>query len=457
MSILKKFEVTTLNVPGAEIYNSPVYGDHRGSLFEAFHCLKFDTDCSVNSVKGIYPYMHQVYGPSTTNGDEVIYIIRGKVFCVLIDPKNTSVKDILELVPGKVLKIPSETIRVFLGMEEKTIYDIVRTSGDGSKKYFKLDDPILAGIEFPEPLDKLTQADLMGPTEDNLAPKVHPDFAIMGSNGLIGSSFVDGIEAAGMTWAPIKARLHQHEMIKNEILALKPNVSVIIAAGVGTRPNTKWCDTHHQETIDCNVTSQAAIVKICKEVGVHCTIIGTTGFYSYDAEHPIGGKGFVEEDKPNHCPNFYFKCRELLEDLLKKSGDDKYCLNLRAVFPIGKEITSATIIGKLLRFNTVFSIPSSITVLPTLVPLALKMMKDKEVGNINWVCDGVMSNGDILRLYKEIVDPKITINEKIVNAEDNWAMGASAQYAVPQRLINKFGSVPQAKDALSEVLKNLKQ
>lgn len=33
--------------------------------------------------------------------------------------------------------------------------------------------------------------------------------------------------------------------------------------------------------------------------GIHCTIYATGCIFEYDKEHPIGGPGFTEEDKPN--------------------------------------------------------------------------------------------------------------------------------------------------------------
>lgn len=456
MELLKNFDSQKYGSQGIEHYQAPGHHDGRGALFEAFHHLKTENDFSGSAVYPGYPYEHQVYGPYSVNGDQFLYVIKGKLFCAFFETENKKLSATFTASKDSIVKIPTGCIFAYVAAEEKTLFDIIRINGNGAKVVYKLEDFDCASVNWPEAFENLKQATLDGQNKDDFVSQ-SPDFAIMGANGLIGSSFARAIEIEGKTWLPIHARLNENETIKSQIAMMKPKVSVIIAAGVGTRPNTKWCDTHQQETIDCNVTAQIAIIKICKELGVHCTIIGTTGFYSYDAEHPIGGKGFVEDDPPNHNSNFYFECRIRLENMLKESGDDKHCLNLRAVFPVAHQITTASIIGKLLRFNTVFSIPSSITVLPALCPLALKMMEDKEVGSVNFVCDGVISNGDILRLYQKIVDPSITIREKVVTAEENWAMGASAQYAVPQRLINKFGKVISPQDAISDVLKNLEK
>ena len=298
----------------------------------------------------------------------------------------------------------------------------------------------------------------MAPTEENLKPKESPDFVIMGSTGLIGNTFVREIESQGMTWKPIRARLHQHEKIKKEILANKPKISVIIAAGVGTRPNANWCNQHHLETVDANVTSQCAIVKICKEIGVHCCIITSAGFYSYDKDHMIGGPGFTEADPANHAYNFYYKCRCLLEKTLHDSGDEKNVLILRANYPLDHLVRPASLIGKLLRYPVIKSIPASITCLNDLVPLAIDMLKDKDYGIVNWVCDGTITNGQILRTYASIIDSSITFKEEVLNEEQSWNAGNAAAYVIPKRLIDKFGDrVPKVNDAISKIINLIKE
>ena len=278
----------------------------------------------------------------------------------------------------------------------------------------------------------------------------------MGCNGLIGNSFVREIEKQGLTWLPIKSRLHEHESIMNEISTIKPTISVIIAAGVGTRPNTKWCDTHHDETIDFNVTSQLSIAKFCKTQNIHCTLIGTSAFYHYDEEHPINGKGFIEEDEPNNCYNFYYQMRILLEKLIKESDFYDNVLNLRAIFPLDHLIKPTSLIGKLLKFSKINSIPSSITVLNSLVPLAIEMMKLKTFGNINWVCKGTISNGDILRKYQKIVNNDFQFNENLIDIETSLKIGNAAANIIPQKLIDLFGDkVPFVDDAIESLMKEI--
>ena len=118
-----------------------------------------------------------------------------------------------------------------------------------------------------------------------------------------------------------------------------------MAAGLTGRPNVDWCEFNKEETLKVNVVSQvpreifsrAVVSQIsryssslgaahvsfswqagtlliadqCNKRGIHCTIFGTGCIYEYDADHTIGGKGFLENDPPNFDKSFYSKTKVL--------------------------------------------------------------------------------------------------------------------------------------------------
>lgn len=451
-NIVKQFEQQILNVPGALLIKSPVYPDSRGTLYEALHVLKIKTTISNCVLKTKYPNTKHAIGPISNSTDEMIFLVRGKVFVVIIDSNNYENRDYLELTPGLILRVPESSIHAYVSTEENTVFEVLRTGCNSYKKKYDWNDPKL-NIQWP-------QQDLVhGSISLCNNNKERPMFAIMGANGLIGSSFVQEIEKKGYTWYKLRSRLHQQEAIKNELMMIKPTVSVIISAGVGTRPNTRWCEDHKAETIDCNVTAQLGIANICQQLGLHLTIIGTCGFYHYDENHTLeNGSGFSEDDEPNNLSNFYYKMRKFLEDTLNESGAIKNVLNLRAIFPFNDKITSASLIGKLLRFSRINCIKSSMTVLNDLVPLALDMIIDHEVGHVNWVCEGTASNGDVLQAYKKIVDPSIEINAVELTQEESKKISNSAAYILPNRLIKKFGinNVPKLDESINRIMFQIK-
>lgn len=444
--VVKSFSSQSLNVKNSFLIKSPVYSDHRGSLYEAFHCLKAESDCVVSSLHGLYPKVNHVYGPYSTRGDETIYVIRGKLFLVLIDGSDHKVVDYLSLVPGDIVRVPSLSIKTFIGLEEGTCMDIIRTSGDGEHKCYEMNDKKL-NIKWPK--GELIHTDIFS-SNCSVESNDSPDFVIFGL-GLIGKAFADAIEKQGYTWKQLKARLHQHDAIKNQLQILKPKISVIVSCGAGTRPNTGWCETNRKETVDLNVTSQLAVARICKELGIHCTLVTTAAFYNYDTNHKINGQGFTEQDPANVDNSLYYKMR-IIEEKLLYTNNYKI-LNLRIVYPITDSNVPPSLIGKLLSFSKVNSTPTSISVLPSLCPLAIKLMIKKDTGIYNFVNKGTITNGDILRYYKEIVDQSITINEEIID-ETKCRCNANI---IPQNLINIFGDeVEDVHKAVKDIMISLK-
>ena len=77
---------------------------------------------------------------------------------------------------------------------------------------------------------------------------------------------------------------------------------------------------------------------------------------------------------------------------------------------------------------------------------------------INWVCNGTITNGDILRTYQKIVDPNFTFNEKVLNEQESWDAGNAAGLVIPERMIEIFGEdkVPKINDAVDHLIHLIK-
>ncbi len=66
-----------------------------------------------------------------------------------------------------------------------------------------------------------------------------------------------------------------------------------------------WCETHKVETIRANVIGCLNLADVCLQRDIHMLYYGTGCIFHYDDEHPIGGKGFTEDDKPNFTGSYY--------------------------------------------------------------------------------------------------------------------------------------------------------
>ncbi len=157
------------------------------------------------------------------------------------------------------------------------------------------------------------------------------------------------------------------------------------------------------------------------------TYIGTGCIYEYDAEHPIGGKGFTEEDPPNFSGSFYSLakgmtervCTQEFESLTKLMLHYSNTLILRIRMPINHDLTSPrnfiTKITKYERVSTtmladfkVVNVPNSVSVLEDLLPVTIDMTVKELKGVYNMVNPGAISHNEVLSLYKQYIDPAFT-------------------------------------------------
>ena len=71
-----------------------------------------------------------------------------------------------------------------------------------------------------------------------------------------------------------------------------------------------------------------SLLDLCNQRKIHVTNYATGCIYSYDEEHPMGGKTFTEEDEPNFTGSFYSYTKGLVEKL-QKTYDNVLVLRVR--------------------------------------------------------------------------------------------------------------------------------
>ena len=84
---------------------------------------------------------------------------------------------------------------------------------------------------------------------------------------------------------------------------------------------------------------------------------------------------------------------------------DNVC-TLRVRMPISSELNNPrNFITKISRYNKVVNIPNSMTVLDELLPISIEMAKRNLRGIWNFTHPGVVSHNEILKMYKNYMDP----------------------------------------------------
>eukprot|EP00250_Pteridium_aquilinum_P009000 c18371_g1_i2 orf=537-1427(+) len=231
-------------------------------------------------------------------------------------------------------------------------------------------------------------------------------FLIYGKTGWIGGLLGGLCTKGGIAYEYGQGRLENREQLEADIARVKPT-HVFNAAGVTGRPNVDWCESHKVETIRANVVGTLTLADVCREHNLLLINYATGCIFEYDEKHVLGsGIGFVEEDTPNFIGSFYSKTKAMVEDLLKNY--ENVC-TLRVRMPISSDLQNPrNFITKISRYEKVVDIPNSMTILDELLPISIEMAKRNLRGIWNFTNPGVVSHNEILKMYKDYIDPSFT-------------------------------------------------
>ena len=230
-------------------------------------------------------------------------------------------------------------------------------------------------------------------------------FLIYGRTGWIGGMLGRLLQEQGHEYYYGAARLHDKAALQEDIQRCQPT-HILNAAGITGRPNVDWCETHKLEVVQTNVLGTLTLINLAKSMNIHVTNFATGCIYSYDDDHPIGGKGFTEQDVPNFRGSYYSHTKAMVEDVIHQYDN---VLQLRLRMPIDSNLENPrNFIYKIAHYAKVVNVPNSMTVLDELVPLAIQGAIRKLTGIYNFTNPGVISHNEVLELYKEYYDRDFT-------------------------------------------------
>ena len=160
------------------------------------------------------------------------------------------------------------------------------------------------------------------------------------------------------------------------------------------------------ENVRDNLFAPLSLALACKERKIHYTYLGTGCIFNSLKEDVEENKGFTESDVPNFFGSGYSVVKGFTDRLMHQLEDT--VLNLRIRMPIVAEDCPRNFITKIVNYQKICSVPNSMSVLPELLPIALRMIQSGLTGTVNLTNPGVISHNEILELYKECVVPTFT-------------------------------------------------
>ena len=289
---------------------------------------------------------------------------------------------------------------------------------------------------------------------------------VYGSKGWIGNIFINILIKNNTEYYVGESRTDNNITLLNEIDKVNPtHIVSFIGRTHGTINNKKFTTIDYLEepgklveNIRDNLFSPFLLSELCRQKNIHYTYLGTGCIFKFDEEHPFEKEenGFSEESLPNFFGSSYSIVKGYTDQIMKLYSDNT--LNLRIRMPITGEKNERNFITKIVNYEKVCSISNSMTVLPELLPMVLKMMEQKITGTVNLTNPGLISHNEILEMYKEIVDPLFTW-KNFTQDEQRKILSAdrSNNYLETLKLESLFPEVRNIKEAVKDCLINYKK
>ena len=291
-------------------------------------------------------------------------------------------------------------------------------------------------------------------------------FLIYGSNGWIGKQVIKILKQyKNINVICGKERVNNKEKIEQEIKKVKPTHIMSFIGRTHGRIGNKNFNTIDYleqsgkiyENVRDNLFSSMILAMMCKKYNIHLTYLGTGCIFNYNKEHPYGKEinGFTEDSKPNFFGSSYSIVKGFTDELMHLFNET--VLNIRIRMPITADNSSRNFITKITTYKKICSIPNSMSVLPDLIPIIIKMAIKNNVGTINLVNPGLISHNEILQMYKEIVDPSFTWeNFSLKEQAEVISSERSNNYLDTTQLETMYPHINNIKISVREILMKMK-
>ncbi|KAE8151717.1 NAD(P)-binding protein [Aspergillus avenaceus] len=280
-------------------------------------------------------------------------------------------------------------------------------------------------------------------------------FLIFG-NGWISGHVQAAIASAGRTYTVSSARIENREAVLYDITQTNPT-HVINTAGTRGDPNVDWCEIHKEQTTRSNIIGATNLADCCFLKGVHMTHLSSGCIYNYNESHGWGGPGYTEDEEPNFTRSFYSYTKIVAEKILKHYPN---VLVLRIRNPIAGDLHAKNLIVKLSSYNKIVDVPNSGSILPSLLPGAVILADNHEVGIYNFTSPGTFTHNEIMALLKKHVWPSLSW-DNFSEEEQNRILQAprchnELDITKLQSRLRQYGyELPKCHDAMEQAFKEI--
>lgn len=235
---------------------------------------------------------------------------------------------------------------------------------------------------------------------------------VFGGQGWIGTYLLNYLNHHEIIHSQIHINNWTNEKtLQTEIDTVKPDY---VLCFIGRTANSTFSKDTSQCTIDYledkldlnlrdNLLAPLLLALTCVKNQIKIMYMGTGCIFETLQEEK-----FDDNALPNFFGSQYSQIKGITDQLMHHSLLDQYVLNVRIRMPIVEYPHPKNFVTKITQYSKVIDIPNSMTILPDLVPIMIKLIETGTTGTFNLTNPGVISHGDILDLYQQHVDPYFT-------------------------------------------------
>ena len=238
---------------------------------------------------------------------------------------------------------------------------------------------------------------------------------IYGSQGWIGGMLVKRWKALHPSDEIIESttRIHpgnESQLIEEIIEA--DRVICMIGRTSGTNKEGKVINTidyledQLYENARDNIFAPVLLATLCNQFFRHFLYLGTGCIFSWDTSKDQYRR-ISEHEYPDFFGSAYSTIKGFTDTLMKNF---RMVCNCRIRMPIVNFDHPRNFITKIVSYKNILDMPNSMTYLPEMLNIIIKMSKTQTFGTVNMTDPGYTSHKEILDIYTKMVDPNHTYN-----------------------------------------------
>jgi dTDP-4-dehydrorhamnose reductase len=287
---------------------------------------------------------------------------------------------------------------------------------------------------------------------------------IFGSKGWIGSQFINYLNHINniydnepITIIETNVRADNELLVNDIVLAHTPS-HIISFIGRTSGDGINSIDYLEQdgklsENLKDNLYAPVVLAYIANKYKIHYTYIGTGCIFNQDCPQ---NRCYLDTDNPDFFGSSYSIVKGFTDRIMRLNQNT--VLNLRIRMPISNSHHPRNFITKIINYPNICSMSNSMTVLPTMFPVIIYLMKNKINGSFNLVNNGLISHNEILQMYKKIVNPLLSWNNISIEEQDKLLLSKRSNCFLSSKKIHDIYPypIPNINDAVLQCLEEIK-